>query len=132
MTEEIKLTTEVLNCDYFNRNRGFNCYKGKNCTEVPDCYYRQLKRLEQENKELKEQAQLDGECIDKLIEARDMYAKALEEINITVKQLLKGVSSDCINNTPYLTALRQPNFSPREAAWKALLKPMAPRSPSPW
>lgn len=105
MTEEIKLTTEVLNCDYFNRNRGFNCYKGKNCTEVPDCYYRQLKRLEQENKELKEQAQLDGECIDKLIEARDMYAKALEEINITVKQLLKGVSSDCINNTPYLTAL---------------------------
>lgn len=37
-------------------------------------------RLEQENKELKEQAQLDGECIDKLIEARDMYAKALEEI----------------------------------------------------
>lgn len=36
--------------------------------------------LEQENKELKEQAQLDGECIDKLIEARDMYANALEEI----------------------------------------------------
>lgn len=54
MTKEIRLTTEVLNCDYFNRNRGFNCYKGKNCTEAPDCYYRQLKRLEQENKELKE------------------------------------------------------------------------------
>ena len=39
-----------------------------------------LQELEKENKELKEQAQLDGECIDKLIEARDMYAKALEEI----------------------------------------------------
>lgn len=47
--------TEVLNCDYFNRNRGFNCYKGYNCTdkECYDCYYRQLKRLEQKYKELK-------------------------------------------------------------------------------
>ena len=52
MTEKIKLTTEVLNCDYFNRTRGFNCYKGKNCNEVPDCYYKQLKRKEQECKVL--------------------------------------------------------------------------------
>ena len=57
----------------------YNCAKNKNC------YYKQLKRLEQENKELKEQAQLDGECIDKLIEARDMYRSALEEIREVLK-----------------------------------------------
>ena len=66
MTEKIELTTEVLNCDYFNRNRGFNCYKGKNCTEVPDCYYRQLKRLEQE-------------CKDFEILAKSLY-KRIEEL----------------------------------------------------
>jgi hypothetical protein len=27
---------------------------------------------------------------------------------------------------------KQANFSPRFAAWNALLNPMAPRSPSPW
>ena len=36
--------------------------------------------LEQENARLKEEAQLDGECIDKLIEVKDIYKQALEEI----------------------------------------------------
>lgn len=43
--------------------------------------------------------------IDDLEYDNNAYRSALEEINITVKQLLQGVSSNCINNTPYLTAL---------------------------
>lgn len=66
MTEEIRYIANLQRQEEFDNE----------VTELKD----ELKRLEQENKELKEQAQLDGECIDKLIEARDMYAKALEEI----------------------------------------------------
>lgn len=57
MTEEIIIDgVNVAKCEHFKINRGFNCHKGYNCTdkECSDCYYKQLKRLEQENKELKE------------------------------------------------------------------------------
>lgn len=95
MTEEIIIDgVNVAGCEKLGETiDGITCGLGKRirfaneiitkhnlCEDNPNCHYKQLKRLEQENKELKEQAQLDGECIDKLIEARDMYAKALEEI----------------------------------------------------
>lgn len=125
MTEEVIIDgVDVSECCFYNNSKcdnpnGMAC----NCINNAVCYFKELKRLEQErdewkkkyedaanenlkeiyelikkndcwrgivnvvcskleqeNKELKEQAQLDGECIDKLIEARDMYAKALEEI----------------------------------------------------
>lgn len=58
--------------------------------------------LEQENRELKA---LNKKICEDCEKEFKVYWNALEEINITVKQLLKGVSSNCINNTPYLTAL---------------------------
>lgn len=58
--------------------------------------------LEQENRELKA---LNNKICEDCEKEFKVYWNALEEINITVKQLLKGVSSNCINNTPYLTAL---------------------------
>lgn len=61
-----------------------------------------IARLEQENKEIYENGQIE---ITKLCNEKTNYRSALEEINITVKQLLQGVTSNCINNTPYLTAL---------------------------
>ena len=74
-----------------------------------------LQELEKENKELKEykiehkysnvEYRQERESVIQLSYYRNKYRSALEEINITVKQLLKGVSSNCINNTPYLTAL---------------------------
>ena len=78
-----------------------------------------INRLEQENKELKEKiTSLESEIRQKKMtimmnndhyltvdKNNRSYRSALEEINITVKQLLQGVSSNCINNTPYLTAL---------------------------
>lgn len=63
------------------------------------------KRFREENKELKERFEKRGELMCNCAKQREKYRSALEEINITVKQLLKGVSSNCINNTPYLTAL---------------------------
>lgn len=79
----------------------------------------EIARLEQENRELKEEIQFHNKensnllaernaaqiGYDEIREVKERYRSALEEINITVKQLLQGVSSNCINNTPYLTAL---------------------------
>lgn len=54
MTEEIIIDgVDVAGCEHFKINRGFNCYKGYNCTdkECSDCYYKELKHLQRENKE---------------------------------------------------------------------------------
>ena len=73
-----------------------------------------INRLEQENKELKSDVLKWQKAFSRQYQinenkgyskAEENYRSALEEINITVKQLLQGVSSNCINNTPYLTAL---------------------------
>lgn len=111
MTEENK-----ENCNFQQNYNVFGlddkpcCYLyHKYCDEIDSCYFKRCKRLEQENKELKEK--LDKEEYNACCECtniqnqNDEYRSALEEINITVKQLLQGVSSNCINNTPYLTAL---------------------------
>lgn len=104
MTEEIRLPTEVLNCDYFNRNRGFNCYKGKNCTEVPDCYYRQLKRLEQENKDFEMLAKSLYKRIEELEKENEALAfrerlykadyEASEQENIELKEKIIELSEE--------------------------------------
>jgi chromosome segregation ATPase len=52
MTKNIN-GTDVSECEFFKQNRGFDCYKGRNCTETNDCYFKQFKRLQEENKELK-------------------------------------------------------------------------------
>ena len=118
MTEEIIIDgVNVAGCcKCYNVEQKILCGASGICANNPNCYYKQLKRLEQENKELKEfcvelerqkqkqHMQWFKRCTE--INARaSQHRFALEEINITVKQLLQGVSSNCINNTPYLTAL---------------------------
>lgn len=78
--EKIMLTTEVLNCDYFNRNRGFNCYKGKNCAEVPDCYYKQIKRKEQECERLKRKCDENKAVISQLQQWQDEDLRQIAEL----------------------------------------------------
>lgn len=87
--------SETCLADYLFTDMAFSEAK---CVLSPNCYFKQLKRTEQENKELKTKLDVFAFTISN-------YESALEEINITAKQLLKGVSSSCINNTPYLTAL---------------------------
>lgn len=142
MTEEIICRYKFHNNEKFNGKEYCTLFNevcsdvefvcDKNCQVYED--YKQLKRLEQENKELKEwktkvvklfesacrckylNEETDicsytnekcmniNKCVYKYQNLSDTYRSALEEINITVKQLLQGVSSNCINNTPYLTA----------------------------
>lgn len=94
MTEEIIIDgVDVAGCISFDKNNGYNicCYDDTReekipfanfCVENKDCYYKQLKRLEQENKELKEKYRLSClKCEYKNTKADvDKYRSALEEI----------------------------------------------------
>ena len=87
-------------------------HNGRRTEELYTLFGKPIKyweELEQENERLKE---LIGKTRYNRLEMYESfetecnkYRSALEEINIIVKQLLQGVSSNCINNTPYLTAL---------------------------
>ena len=44
----------VAGCEYFAKQNEHSCLEeNENCKNISNCYYKQLKRLEQENKELK-------------------------------------------------------------------------------
>ena len=92
----------------------------KYCDEIPEewCCYKQLQRLKQENEKLKEEIKTQHDnckgcpsyfdAINNAKNYRDdknIYRKALEEIREMCKTMLQGVTSNCINNTPYLIAL---------------------------
>ena len=66
---------------------------------------KRLQRLKQEN-ELKK-IQNEELYADLAISNKKLteYKMALEEIREMCKTMLQGVTSNCINNTPYLTAL---------------------------
>ena len=60
------------------------------CDECTDCYYKQLKRKEQECEELKERLErieedLKYQCVDCMNIKSDRYRKALEEIEAATK-----------------------------------------------
>ena len=62
------------------------------CDECTDCYYKQLKRKEQECEELKERLErieedLKYQCVDCMNIKSDRYRKALEEIEKEVHSL---------------------------------------------
>ena len=99
MTEEIIIDgVNVAGCNVYKDGHCIDktaillCDTNK-CSNYKDCYYKQLKRLEQENKELKEQKDIllrqlvinDGEDITVQIsqsqfEQYNKYRSALEEI----------------------------------------------------
>ena len=81
---------------------------GFNCEDNPDCYYKQLQRLKQENEKLRNRVKELEDCEDIFYQENQdnrKYIVALEEIWRISKSMIQGVSSNCIKNTPYLTAL---------------------------
>ena len=102
MNKPIMNGVDVSECAYFKINRGFNCYKGHNCTdkECSDCYFKQLKRLQEENKKLKEvtnEAKIEHENLlinrNDFAERAEKYRQALEEI----RGFLNPTYFDCKN-----------------------------------
>lgn len=89
----------VAGCGHFKINKGFNCYKGYNCTEKEcfDCHYKQLKRLEQENaeleKELKSQQMINLEQQEIALD----YWNTLEEIRGICSNTC-DTNKDCIHS----------------------------------
>ena len=94
MTEEIIIDgVNIAGCLSFCQNNGHNicCYDDTRedkipfanfCVENKDCYYKQLKRLKQENEELKERFEKRGELMCNCAKQRENYHSALEEIRI--------------------------------------------------
>lgn len=102
MNEEIIIDgVDVSGCDRYN---DFPCKHGepyaiclasfeqwndgehKYCKDRPDCYYKQLKRLQAENEQLKETCYGLLKIQYALAEESNEYEKALEEI----REILKG------------------------------------------
>lgn len=62
MTEEIEILIDGVNvagCNYFREYLGMACREDLNCSDINNCYYKQLKRLEQENAQLKNERTAD-------------------------------------------------------------------------
>ena len=111
MTEEIIIDgVDVTGCEYLctnqmgnnclNHNRGFSM----NCKNTSDCYYKQLKRLEQENKRLNKRlycyayekdCHLQCKQKDCAIKNYYKYKSALEEIREKIKSLNKDICNNC-------------------------------------
>jgi hypothetical protein len=73
---------DVAGCKYFNRFRSI-CHNKNlccDCEKNQDCYYKQLKRKEQECEELKSESFTREELIGIQEKDIDRYRKALEEI----------------------------------------------------
>lgn len=114
MTEEIIIDgVDVAGCISFDKNNGHNicCYDDTRedkipfanfCVENKNCYYKQFKRLEQENKELKKQIEsnkgLITVCGKQQYEKTMAYDKcktALEEIRNDMEQDTTCESREC-------------------------------------
>ena len=82
MTEEILIDgVNVAGCEQIFAQKKCALLDQVYCEDNPDCYYKQLKRLEQENKELEEKVK-DLDALTGIFSARltKKYKSALEEI----------------------------------------------------
>lgn len=86
---------EFLECGMCNAQRNCDGYTGIECKyDNEDCYYRQLKRLQEENEKLKKNEQLKKPClvmpkVKQLavpIEKYEKLYKALEEIRKLINE----------------------------------------------
>lgn len=92
MTEEIVIDgVNVAGCEYFD---GFCMKRDTSCEESGNCIYKQLKRLEQENKELKE---LDKKICEDCEKEIKVYWNALEEIK-HILEIHKDELEECLHN----------------------------------
>ena len=100
MTEEIIIDgVDVAGCISFDKNNGYNicCYDDTRedkipfanfCEENKNCYYKQLQRLEKENKELQELKDEDSLRVVQLIKENKELAKILDCKNGTNSTLV--------------------------------------------
>lgn len=87
----------VAECQYFNKvfNEEPYCNIDEEhlytCSSEPNCYFKQLQHLKQENEELKKY-QYTQEYLQSEIEKRQ---QAIEEIREIAKEFLKDLCDDC-------------------------------------
>jgi len=88
-------------CKCYNVEQKILCGASGICANNPNCYYKQLQRLEQENKELKKKLELDEVQLEsyfigeeKICKKNEKYRSALEEINRTLLGV-RGLSIHC-------------------------------------
>lgn len=94
MTEEIIIDgVNVAGCEFYLQDEKYSCDLSFinqeelcKCNDVQDCYYKQLKRLEQENKELKE------ENIKVKKEFNNLIAEIISDIEYTGEIACNGES----------------------------------------
>lgn len=100
---------DVSECKHYNPEQYFKCNIGCcHCEENPNCYYKQLKRKEQECEELKKKKEenekfyltryvnKESRCLE-LEHERNYYKQALEEIEKIVKQTCsRRCTNDCL------------------------------------
>ena len=117
MTEEIIIDgVNVAGCnDFYKEQDNWSGKDNYRCQDYlsgmcagNDCYYKQLKRLEQENKELKEEIRFHNKensnllaernaaqiGYDEIREVRELYRSALEEIREIVSDEIDKTDSD--------------------------------------
>lgn len=80
---------DVSGCEYFKINRGFNCYKGHNCTdkECRDCYYKNWQRKEQELKQYKRSKQASYEAIQTKCNELELKNRRLKQTLNEIKEI---------------------------------------------
>jgi hypothetical protein len=99
MTEEIIIDgVNVAGCIQFVEDDNCCCDLGGDCKGWDDCYYKQLKRLEQERDELKQENELFRQVHKAEQDRRRKYENALEEI----REIITNNNSMIIDRKVYL------------------------------
>lgn len=95
MTEEIIIDgVDVSGCDFYELCGCIeNNHEINECKDNPDCYYKQLKRLEQENKELKSALEKIRDINKLFFERKYGYPEDLIEIDNIINEVLDNESN---------------------------------------
>lgn len=118
MTKEIIIDeTDVSNCSYYNKeNYPYCCEVWDNECEAQNCYFKQLKRLEKENEELKKKREKAVELAEKYSIHYDEIYKNAEQISKkyycyrhTLQEIKKYIAKICKEECGYVQKKRCPD-----------------------
>ena len=94
---------DVAGCeDYGYRGKArYWCHNyDEPCTDYPNCYYKQLKRKEQECEELKHEVELMMDCAScKVDECKQTLTEIKEIAEIEIECKTYEIENDCFNET---------------------------------
>lgn len=127
MEEIIIDGVKVEECSYYNKdNTPYCCEVWDNECEAQNCYYKQLKHLEQENARLKEEIkeikkyQYQQEYLDKEIEemqkALKTLAEGLNKRQMLLQEIKKYIAKICKEECGYVQKKRCPDCDCRFGA----------------